>query len=368
MGATNAGTVKGSEVPAVVTADMCPMDGCKKTIGAGAEVPAAVAVICSAVDVSEAPPLFLAAAPLDFMNSSNQFMSSSIVECLSAVVWGEESAIRVQGKKPKSGIQDTRGIYTLPHTANTVALGFLAIAIERYLHATMFAPLLLLFTAAYSFRLGRPLVCANNPRLQLVAGASNVSATHENPFGHRCRALLYPSDPGYPPMTFSFAPAAPCNQEILSFSVPLGMPSGETTIFWECDEQLPTCVVAVISNGQNLTEPPRENGTVTCVDFGFDATTTLYRSSPSPMTAQSATSTGSATIPPGAAITAPGTTSSPSSTSTSAQTIESSANPPPTPTTLTSTASRSMSSTGGAIAIITITHTVTSLLTTTVLG
>ncbi|RSL89857.1 hypothetical protein CEP52_014774 [Fusarium oligoseptatum] len=94
-----------------------------------------------------------------------------------------------------------------------------------------------------------PSMCLLNP-VELEAGLSLVSAKITNAHSAPCTASLYFENPDFLPITYTFK-SIPCvNTGRASFPVPLGAPSGEAYITWQCAGESPSCIRALISGGQ----------------------------------------------------------------------------------------------------------------------
>ncbi|SPJ72387.1 uncharacterized protein FTOL_02115 [Fusarium torulosum] len=123
-----------------------------------------------------------------------------------------------------------------------------------------------------------PSMCLYNP-VQMEAGISLVTLKITNAPSASCTASLFFEDPDFLPITYNFKPIACSGTELVSFPVPLGVPSGEAYILWQCAGESPTCIRASISGGHSGVDPDIGPLQITCeMDSINDALTQLYPS------------------------------------------------------------------------------------------
>ncbi|KAK7435240.1 hypothetical protein CaCOL14_000335 [Colletotrichum acutatum] len=120
-----------------------------------------------------------------------------------------------------------------------------------------------------------PFLCVSSPAIPIEAGATNVTATIEDPLNRRCEATVYFADPNFLPISYSFEAKCP-DRKINNFVMPLGAPNGEAHITWHCAGQVPSCTRAMITGGRGDPSLPLQNqGKVGCVSQSVLTRTTL---------------------------------------------------------------------------------------------
>ncbi|KAL8369527.1 hypothetical protein RB595_000044 [Gaeumannomyces hyphopodioides] len=109
-------------------------------------------------------------------------------------------------------------------------------------------------------------LCISDPPLLLVAGQSKIQAINYSPARRDCRAAIHFANLAFPPITYLYSSGS-CHfgSENASFQVPIGAPSGDAFVTWECGAVTHTCVRAVISEGRGTPKPPSLlDGAISC--------------------------------------------------------------------------------------------------------
>ncbi|KAJ4248076.1 hypothetical protein NW762_012846 [Fusarium torreyae] len=118
-----------------------------------------------------------------------------------------------------------------------------------------------------------PSMCLLNP-IELDAGLSLISAkitdTHPGP----CSVSFYFEDPAFLPITYNFKPLACDGAGLVNFVVPLGVPSGEAYITFQCAGQSQSCHRAFIVGGQSDVDVAVPPLTIVCETAHLDRITT----------------------------------------------------------------------------------------------